>query len=736
MVTKELEENINVVRSDARRRGLEQMTVEHLALVLVRENSAVRDMLADFCADVRGLKDKLTQFITSTQTARPYGSEPQPSAGFKRVLQRAMANSKGKQQITGVHVLAAIFSEPDSPAAYYMQKYGIEKLAILARLSSHALSAPSTPSASRQQENDLVAQAQAGKLDKPSGRSEEVALLIRTLSCKYKNNALLVGEPGVGKTAIVHALAHHIAAGEAPANMSGMRILSVSVAELVAGTKYRGDFEQRVQQLVEKCHAHGNTVLFIDEIHTLVGAGAVSGSALDGANVLKPLLEERKVRYIGATTQVEYRRIFEKDRALTRRFKKITVREPDDATLMQIMQRGVTYLSKHHGTPYAAAAADAAVEVSRRYLPAQCLPDKALALLDEAGAMRQLLPQDAPIDKEDIEQIAREAAGLPPASGSHDTTRLAGLQQRLADAVLQQDEAAARLARAVLAGHLNYREGNSVVGAFLFHGPTGVGKTEMARQLALQLELPLLRYDMSEYVERHTLSRLIGAPPGYVGFEQSGKLIEDVVQHPAAVVLFDEVEKAHPDVLNILLQILDYGTLTDNSGRRADFRSTLILLTSNLGSSEMERGSAGFVQDDAAPHGEEAVRHFFQPEMRNRMDAVIRFHPLSPQTVAQIVEAQLTHLVHRLAVTKNIRVRISSALRRSLCEDGYSPSMGARPLQRLIRERILEPLALAEAAGDIHPGGKYHLDEDGIPRPQAGRQRQRQTQRRKVAAPA
>lgn len=718
MITKELNENINTVRIDARRRGLEHMTVEHLAFILLKDNSTVREMLVDCSADVNGLKDQFSKYLnTNVQTTPTYGKDPLPTSSFKRVIQRALLMNKKKEEITGLHVLAAIFSEPESPAAYYMKKYGIERLMLLTRISREASQGASFPDAARNNgvaEKDLVALATQGKLEKPSGRQEEISLLIRTLSCKYKNNALLVGDPGVGKTAIVHALAHKVAEGGMPAAMENLRIVPVSVAKLVAGAKYRGDFEQRIQQLVERHRAHGNTVIFIDEIHTLVGAGAVSGSTLDGANILKPLLEESGTRYIGVTTQAEYRRIFEKDRALARRFHKIDVREPDDATLAVIMKRGIAMLSEHHGARYADDAAAAAINVSQRYMPARALPDKALALLDEAGACRQLAPDEAAISGEDIEQIAREAAGLPPLASEEQKTHLAQLEERLNEAVLQQGEAARRLSRAVLAGRLNYREENTVMGAFLFHGPTGVGKTEMARQLAAQLDLPLMRYDMSEYMERHAVSRLIGAPPGYVGYEQSGKLIEDVVQYPSSVLLFDEVEKAHPDVLNILLQILDYGALTDNNGRTADFKGTLVILTSNVGGSDMERAPPGFTHRQEDHLNDEAVQRFFQPEMRNRMDALIRFNPLAPETVASIVDNQLAAIIRRVAKSKGIRLTVGMKLRRQLQKNGYSPTMGARPLQRLIREQVLERLALAEAKGKVSPGGKYHIEENRI----------------------
>ena len=722
MIKQDLEDNINFTRADARRRGLKWMTVEHLTLVLLMENSSVRQLLEDCHADVRGLTSKLSDFLHSNVAASDMqGAEPQPTPGLQRVLRRAVAQAQKRkeQRATGVHVLAAVFAEPNSFAAYQMQKYGVERLTVFANMAKRQ---PAPVKQAATDERDLVAAAAAGKLGAPFCRMTEIAAVFRALSRKYKNNPLLVGEPGVGKTALVHALAHEIAADRAPAGVANARLLQVSMTEMVAGTKYRGDFEQRLSQFVEKCRAHGNTIVFIDEIHTLVGAGAVSGAALDASNMLKPLLNEEGVRYIGATTTAEYRRIFEKESALSRRFQKIEVREPDAPMLRLILRDVAAKLSEHHQVTYADEAVEAAVALSARYLPNRFFPDKAIDLLDDAGAANRQPRQAAVgkngksggrvIDKKEINAVALQMAGLPPQAGGNEKKKLGGLARQLSRAVFAQDEAAERLARAVLRARLEFCDGGKTVGAFLFTGPTGVGKTAMARRLAEVLHLPLLRYDMSEYMERHTVSRLIGAPPGYVGYEQSGKLIEDVASTPSAVVLFDEAEKAHPDVLGVLLQILDYGRLTGGNAATADFSNTVVILTSNAGAAEMERGVAGFDRDSVGI-GVEMTTRLFPPEFRNRLDAVIPFNALSAATAGRIVDKELATLLQRVKEKKGITVVVGNRLRAALKRDGYSPTMGARPLQRLLTEKIIDPLALAEINGELNGGDRFILDTLG-----------------------
>ncbi len=707
VITPELEDNINFTHADARRRRLGAVTLEHLVLVLI-DNSSVRRCLSTCNADVESLRQDLEHCI-ETQTHCD-GGRPAPTAEFERVLRRAVLQTRAPHSrggASGAHVLAAVFAEPGSRAAYYLCKHGVERLAALA----HANQKPATaePVARPAEDNNLVALAAAGRLESPFGRDAEVAEVARILGRKYKNNPLLVGEPGVGKTAIAHKLAHYALRPDAPQSLAGLSLFSVSVGELVAGTKYRGDFEQRMRQLLEKCRARPNAVLFIDEIHTVVGAGAVSGGSLDAANLMKPLLGGG-VRCVGATTFAEYRRIFERDAALSRRFHKIDVGEPEEDELRIILSGVAARLSAHHRTEYAPKAAAAAVKYSRRFLPSRFLPDKAIDLLDDAGSRKRLRGDNSPVSERDVAAAARAAAGLPPGGGRE----TADLAARLSAKVLDQPEAAAHLAAAVLRRRFGYHDNGRTAGAFLFAGPTGVGKTEMARRLAEAMGAQLLRFDMSEYMEAHSVSRLIGAPPGYVGFEQSGGLVEGVVRHPGAVVLLDEIEKAHPDVLNIFLQITDYGALTDNAGRRADFSNAILIMTSNAGAAEWERPPAGFGRADseAAAAGAEAMSRRFSPEFRNRLDAVVRFMPLSADAISRIVRLRLRELCDRLRADKDIFVQVGRRLRASLARDGFSSETGARPLERLLRARVLDSLAAAEAAGRVAPGGRYYVEEN------------------------
>ena len=722
MFTRELEENIKSTRADAKRRGLEIITIEHLILVLITENTEVQKLLANCQADTQGLTENLANFLaTQVPVAKIMDSAPTPTAVFHRVLENAVSQNRKKnapnQKINGVHVLAAVFTEPESHAAYYLQKHGMERLTIFTHLAKPATIEKETTAEEKIGVN-LTTLIAAGQLEKPFARDKETSALSRILIRKYKNNPLLIGEPGVGKTTVVHALAYQIADKAVPTALADVRLLQVSTIDLVAGTKYRGDFEQRMREITADCHKHGKTIVFIDEIHTLIGAGAVAGGAMDAANMLKPLLSDPNIRVIGATTFADYRRIFEKDTALARRFQKVEIHEPNNDALQTILNGVIKRLSVHHCVAYAPTAATAAIELTRRYLPNRHLPDKAIDLLDDAGATRQQSAKmEALIDRTELTEVVLRMAGLPPTNSPYDTpVSLTHLNKQLTDTVLDQPEAAERLSRAVLRARFGFHDSTKTVGAYLFVGPTGVGKTEMVKQLAKLLNISLLRYDMSEYMERHAVARLIGAPPGYVGFEQSGKLVEDIFCHPNAVVLFDEVEKAHPDVLNILLQILDYGILTDNNGRTANFANALIVLTSNLGSAEITRGTSGFEQTDTTALIDEPVHRFFSPEFRNRLDAVIRFQPLSQPTIERILDKQLDEMLRFLFVQKGIRVNISAKLRTLLLTEGFSPNMGARPLERLLREKILEPLALAEANNQLSNGKRHRLDlnEHGV----------------------
>lgn len=709
MITQELEENINFTHADARRRRLADVTIEHLVLVLI-DNSTVRRCLAACNADIDSLRQDLEHFIESQVPPAVSGARPARTPEFDRVIKRAVSHVRpaSRDKASGAHVLAAVFAEPDSRAAHFLCKHGVERLAVLAYAASQKRAAEAAPAQRSEEETDLVALASAGKIEQPFGRDREAAELARILSRKYKNSPLLVGEPGVGKTAVVHKLAHHAAEGRLPA-LAGFSLFSVSIGDLVAGTRYRGDFEQRMRQLLDKCRAARNAALFIDEIHTVVGAGAVSGGSLDAANMMKPLLGGG-VRCIGATTFAEYRRIFEKDSALSRRFQKVEVREPAGEELDIIMTGVVGRLAAHHKVPYLREATGAAIKYARRLLPARFLPDKAIDLLDDAGSRRRAAGSEASIGDADIFECARAAAGLPASGGVPD---IAGLEQHLAERVVAQPEAARLVAAAVRRRRLGYHDNRRAAGAFLFAGPTGVGKTEMARQLAACLGAPLLRFDMSEYMEQHAVSKLIGAPPGYVGFEQGGGLVEGVARHPESVVLLDEIEKAHPEVINVFLQIMDCGALTDGAGRRADFSNAIVIMTSNAGAQEWERPPPGFDRADADAAGAEAIARRFSPEFRNRLDAIARFMPLSGEALARILDVRLDEMRSRLESDKNIKAQVRRSLRDALIRDGFSPSMGARPLERLLRERVLDALAEAEAGGQLSAGSACSLEWDG-----------------------
>ena len=710
MITQELEDNIKFTRTDARRRRLGAVTVEHLVLVLI-DNSSVRRCLSACNADIQSLRQDLEHFIES-QIPSATSAEPAPTAEFKRVLRRAVEQEGGRNRTSGAHVLAAVFAEPNSRAAYYLGKHGVERLAILAHAGGRLAESPESDSRT---DDDWVAMAAAGRLETPFGRADEVAEITRILSRKYKNNPLLVGEPGVGKTAVVRQLAHLAANKNAPPILAEFSLHAVSVGDLVAGTKYRGDFEQRIRQLLDKCRARPNAALFIDEIHTLVGAGAVSGGNLDAANIMKPLLDGG-IRCIGATTFTEYRRIFEKDAALARRFHKIDIHEPGGEELDAILSGVVTRLSAHHHVPYDPASKAAAITYSRRFLPSRFLPVKAVDWLDDAGARNRAAQSLSPVVAEDVAEVAADMAGVA-ADIVRDENRLGDLAAQLSTHVIAQDEAASQLAAAVLRRRLGYHDHAQTAGSFLFAGPTGAGKTEMAKQLAQALGAALLRFDMSEYMESHSVSRLIGAPPGYVGHDLGGKLTEEIARHPGAVVLLDEIEKAHPEVRNIFLQIMDYGALTDNTGRRADFTNAILIMTSNVGAESWERPPPGFARRDAEQAGDEELSRRFSPEFRNRLDAIIRFRPLSADALSRVLRLSLNQLAARLRADKNISVRFGRRLRAACLADGFSPSMGARPLRRLLRERIIDPLAAAESEGKIVSGGKYVIEnsEDGNP---------------------
>ena len=738
MIAQELEESIQFAYSDARQRGLEYVTVEHLVFALL-DNSDVKQVATRQKADLAALRGALARHLETRVPLRRGGEPSQPTAGFQRVIQRAVAQTRGarpRAQVTALSVLAAVYAEADSFAAYYLQKHGLERLAIMNHLALQRHTAPDSARAveaggetktGAPAARNLVEWAAAGKLDAPFGRQDEIDQVARVLCRKYKNNPLLVGEPGVGKTAVVHGVAHCVAQNRAPPALAGMAIFEVNIADLVAGTKYRGDFEQRIKDLLERVAQAGNAAIFIDEIHAIVGAGTVSGGALDAANILKPALTTGGARCIGATTYAEFRRLFEKDGAIARRFQKIEIAEPDGDELTAILEGVRTRLESHHKIAYARESVAAAVSTTRRFVADKFLPDKAIDALDEAGAARQMIRAPAadadadespaapqsPIAAADIEDVVSRLTGLPRATVRADERAgLADLEARLAARVVRQPEAVAAVAGAVRRARFGLSESSRAAGAFLFAGPTGVGKTELARQLAAILGAPLLRFDMSEYMERHTVSRLLGAPPGYVGFEQSGLLTEAVTRRPHAVALFDEIEKAHPDIHNVLLQVMDNGALTDAAGRRADFRHAILIMTSNAGAQAWERAPLGFARGAAEAdwNGMDELRRSFSPEFRNRLDAIIRFAPLPAEAMAEILELQLSDLSARLLAEKNIAARFGARLRRLLREEGFAPAQGARPLSRLLRETALNALAEAEASGALDGGGKFVID--------------------------
>lgn len=716
MIAADLEKNLQAVRADAKERGLSQMMVEHLLLILLEDNPSVRQHAKRYKPDVAGLSRSLSNYLEMYATTNLRNYHPiAPSPVFERVLRRAVKMAGG-EATDGIHFIAAIFNERDSFAAYNLTKYGFEQLHIRGQMASYGKGAVEISPAGLASETsaatlpNLVAQAAAGRVAEPVCCEQPLARLVQILERKYKNNPLIIGEAGVGKTALVHGLAHRIASGEVPASLQNAQIVPVLVSDLVAGTKYRGDFEQRIRALVDKCQAHGNSIVFIDEIHTLVGSGATVNSS-DAANLFKPILLEKGIRYIGTTTFAEYRRHIEKDPALARRFGRLEMPEPRGDTLHAILSAVAQQLSDFHQVALAEGCIAAAVEYADYYLPNRHFPDKAIDILDDCAAQHKTLAAaaDDPLTPDDIAEAARRSAGLP-AKRRADAS-LAQLHAQLSDAVIAQDAAARALSGAVLRGKLQYHHDSKTLGNYLFSGPTGVGKTEMAQQLAHLLQVPLLRYDMTEYTSAHTLARLIGSPPGYIGYERGGQLVEDVFCYPNAVVLFDEAEKAHPEVLNILLQIMDSGQLTDNCGRAVSFKNAILILTSNLGTRAMEEAPAGFARqagDEAL--WEETIQRFFPPEFRNRLDAVIYFKPLAAAAIRQILQKHLDQLQAMLWEKKHIRIRIAPALKARLQTASFSPTMGARPLARQLRQLVLEPLAFAEANGNLPPHYRYTLD--------------------------
>ncbi|MEO1078338.1 MAG: ATP-dependent Clp protease ATP-binding subunit ClpA [Pseudomonadota bacterium] len=721
MLSKELEQTLNDAFRAARSRRHEFMTVEHLLLALLDNNDAIRVLKA--CgAQISGLRGDLVEFIDSTTPLIPEDEqerETQPTLGFQRVLQRAVfhVQSSGKSEVTGANVLVAIFSEQESQAFYFLKTQSISRLDVV-NFITHGISkvdenegeaAPEQESATTEAtaedgENNpldtfttnLNEEAEGGRIDPLIGRTSEVERVIQVLARRRKNNPLLVGESGVGKTAIAEGLAKLIVDGEVPDMLENSVVYSLDLGALLAGTKYRGDFEKRFKGLLAELKRREGAVLFIDEIHTIIGAGAASGGVMDASNLLKPLLTSGKLRCIGSTTFQEYRGIFDKDKALSRRFQKIDVLEPSTDDAYKILKGLKSRFEEHHGLRYTDQALRVATDLSARYITDRFLPDKAIDVIDEAGAYQQLQPpskRKKVVGKHDVEAVVAKIARIPPKSvNRNDKEVLQKLENNLKMVVFGQDAAVSSLATSIKMARAGLRGGDKPIGSFLLAGPTGVGKTEVTRQLAKILGLELIRFDMSEYMERHTVSRLIGAPPGYVGFDQGGLLTDAVTKHPHAVVLLDEIEKAHPEVFNLLLQVMDHGTLTDNNGRKADFRNVILVMTTNAGAENISRRSIGFTTQDHSTDAMEAINRMFTPEFRNRIDNIVQFDPLSEDIILTVVDKFLAELQGQLD-EKRITLDVDEDARLWLVEKGYDKNMGARPMDRVIQEHIKKPLA-------------------------------------------
>ena len=737
MLSRELEVTLNLAFKSARERRHEFMTVEHLLLALLDDASA-SNVLRACGADLERLRQDLVEFIDSTIPTIPetkLDHETQPTHGFQRVLQRAVfqVNSANNSEVVGANVVVAIFSEQESQAVYFLRLQNVARIDVVNYIShgiskyadqSEHRSDTSEESAARESDGpqveesllnqfatNLNEQAEQGRTDPLIGRSAEVERVSQILIRRRKNNPLLVGESGVGKTAIAEGLARLIVEGKVPEPMLGSTVYSLDMGSLLAGTKYRGDFEKRLKGIISELVKMDKSVLFIDEIHTIIGAGAASGGVMDASNILKPLLSSGQLRCVGSTTFQEYRGIFEKDNALSRRFQKIDVPEPSIDETYEILKGLKSRFEDHHQLKFTNPALKVAAELSSRHINDRFLPDKAIDVIDEAGAYQRLQPESRrkkTVGVSDIELIISKIARIPAKSvSSSDKAQLKGLADKLKMVVFGQDKAIDALATSIKLARAGLREGEKPIGSFLFAGPTGVGKTEVSRQLANVLGVELVRFDMSEYMERHTVSRLIGAPPGYVGYDQGGLLTEAVTQQPHSVILLDEVEKAHPDVFNLLLQVMDHGTLTDNNGRKADFRNVILIMTTNAGAELMSRASIGFSQQDHATDGMEAIKKMFTPEFRNRLDSIVQFGELSLDVIKTVVDKFLVQLQSQLD-DKKVFLQVDDDARLWLAENGYDAKMGARPMDRLIQEKIKKPLAeevlfgsLAEKGGTV-----------------------------------
>ena len=738
MIAQELEVSLHMAFMEARQKRHEFITVEHLLLAML-DNPSAAEVLRACAANIDDLRKKLSDFI-ERHTPRVPGEadvDTQPTLGFQRVIQRAILHvqSSGKKEVTGANVLVAIFGEKDSHALHFLTQQGMSRLDVV-NFISHGITktpqeaAPSgrTEPAGEQQEgedksasplesftNNLNAQALAGKIDPLIGRDLELERVIQTLCRRRKNNPLLVGEAGVGKTAIAEGLARRVVENDVPDILEGATVYALDMGALLAGTKYRGDFEQRLKAVIKQLAANPKAILFIDEIHTVIGAGAASGGTLDASNLLKPALSAGQLRCIGATTYSEFRGIFEKDHALSRRFQKIDVKEPSVEETVQILKGLKSRFESHHGVKYTQGALSTAAELSARYINDRHLPDKAIDVIDEAGAAQRIQPksrQKKVITPKEIEDIVAKIARVPAKTVANDERNaLKNLDRDLKAVVFGQDKAIEALATAIKMSRSGLGNPAKPIGSFLFSGPTGVGKTEVARQLAYTLGVELIRFDMSEYMERHAVSRLIGAPPGYVGFEQGGLLTEAITKNPYAVLLLDEIEKAHPDIYNVLLQVMDHGTLTDNNGRKADFRNVVIIMTTNAGAEAMNKTGIGFTLASKVGDEMAEIKRMFTPEFRNRLDATISFAPLSEEIILRVVDKFLMQLEEQLHA-KKVETHFTDELRAWLAKKGFDPLMGARPMSRLIQDTIRKALADELLFGRLSEGGEVTVDVD------------------------
>ena len=738
MLSAELEQTLNDAVKTARARHFEFITVEHLLLALLEDPSASSVLQAVGC-DQKKLRASLEEFIDTTLPVLSPDSEDetQPTLGFQRVIQRAILHvqGSGRKEVNGANVLVAIFSEAESFAVYFLAQQDIDRLDIVSYISHgvtrddnlefEALPGDETEDGATETRKtalesytvNLNEEAREGRIDPMIGREFEIERTLQILCRRRKNNPLYVGEAGVGKTAMAEGLASRIVEGSVPAVIADNTIYSLDLGALLAGTKYRGDFEKRLKAVLgELKNQDGKAILFIDEIHTIIGAGAASGGAMDASNLLKPVLGTGQIRFIGSTTYQEYRGIFEKDRALSRRFQKIDVPEPSIDETIAILKGLKSVFEEHHQVRYTEKAITGAVELSSRYINDRHLPDKAIDVLDEAGARVHLQPADKRKEEvgiHEIETVVAKMARIPPKQvTSSDKRTLNNLETDLKRVIFGQDEAITALSSAIKMSRSGLGPEDRPVANFLFAGPTGVGKTEVTRQLAHTMGIDLIRYDMSEYMERHTVSRLIGAPPGYVGFDQGGLLTEAINKSPHAVLLLDEIEKAHPDVFNLLLQVMDHGMLTDNNGRKTDFRNVILVMTTNAGAEQMARNSIGFTEQNHSGDGSEAIKKLFTPEFRNRLDAIINFSDLDKSTIIHVVDKFILELEGQLA-DKNVFISIDESARIWLAEHGYDPAMGARPMARVIQEHIKKPLADEILFGRLVKGGTVSVTEKG-----------------------